>query len=151
VEDDRLDREFQAKVIASAVYTLDEWREKANGRAASGQKRPREVRPKPRIPQGKHQGQGASASPENERNHHNHNGTQLIIDADGLKEEVLIQLRKLLTQFPGKTPVLLHFNQPKELYLWLDDRYNVDAGRISEICKKVEILVGKGRVHQSME
>ena len=82
VEDDRLDREFQAKVIAQAVYTLDEWREKAaNGRAASGktvneQEGPRRAGQKLKAVQGKHQGRGWALEDERAVTQ---NGTQLII------------------------------------------------------------------------
>ncbi len=115
VEDERLDREFKAKVIASAVYTLEEWQQKA------------------------------VQAPKRRKK------TELVIDADGLSEETLVQLRKLLTQFPGRMPVLLHFERPKELYLRLDDRFRIDANRVAEVYREVEILVGKGRVYQHIQ
>ncbi|MGI6567279.1 MAG: DNA polymerase III subunit alpha [Firmicutes bacterium] len=134
-DDDGLEREFQAKVIASGVYTLDDWQEQV----IQGQKGPG------KAGQSLESRRGGSQGPRRK-----HNGSLLIIDADGLKEEALTKLRDLLRQFPGKVPVLLRFTQPKELYLRLDDQYRVDADRVAEIRQAAENVVGKGKVYQSI-
>ncbi|NLJ24797.1 MAG: DNA polymerase III subunit alpha [Firmicutes bacterium] len=121
-EDEGVDREFQAKVIASALSTIDEWQEKMDK-----EKNPRESKqensPRPKGP--------------------------MVIGADGLEEEVLLQLRELLQEFSGNTPVALYFASPSKTCLWLTKEYWIDGARLRDFCVQAEHLVGKGRINRS--
>ena len=119
------DREFQAKIIASALYTIDEWQQKM--------KREKDTRTS---------GKKMSAEQAWSRD-------PIIIHADGLGERRLLELRNLLQEFAGGMPVILYFAEPSKTYLRLDERYWVDPARFEELCVRVEVLMGKGRVHRS--
>jgi hypothetical protein len=74
---------------------------------------------------------------------------QMVIWADGLGEEVLLQLRELLRKFAGNMPVAFYFTKPRETCLRLAEEYWIDGARLRDFCSQAEILVGKGRINPS--
>lgn len=109
---------FQARVIATAIYTIQEWEEKASIEAGHG---------KASISSG-------------------HNAGHLYIKADDLEEKVFEQLKGILQAHPGKAPVTLVFTRPEKTCLQLKKDYWVSIPQSGEVISQIEDIVGAGRV-----
>lgn len=120
-DDEGLDREFQAKVIASALYTLNEWQERMTA-AKNRSHSQSETKPSHELKE------------------------RMVILADGLREEALLQLRDLLQECTGDMPVILCFTEPSRICLLLSREYWIEAAKVEDLSLRAEMLVGEGRV-----
>lgn len=109
-EEDQVEREFRAKIIVNALYSLDEWLRHAEA--------------------------------QNKAN-------KLVIHADGMDEEALRRLGRILKQSSGQTPVMLYFATPRPVYLHLPEDYWVNSQRSGDLQPRVEALVGTDMVYWS--